>query len=148
MDEYSIDDIKRILAKIENTKDKSHRKKIKDIIFKENPDLSTTKKSSGVLFFFHNLTQSTYKKLDQYFKKIELEKLEQLSASINNTDDINNNETERSEKSNMEEYMKLTNVEKRIIKKIEYYNQISENNDSDIYVSSDNKVSLKNKKKC
>jgi hypothetical protein len=146
MDEYSIDDIKRILTKIENTKDKGHRKKIKDIIFKENPDLSTTKKSSGVLFFFHNLTQSTYKKLDQYFKKIELEKLEQLSASINNTEDIDNNDTERSEKSNMEEYMKLTNVERRIIKKIEYYNQISENNDSDIYVSSDNKVILKNKK--
>lgn len=129
MNEYSIDDIKRLLTRIENTKEKHHRKKIKDIIFKENPNLSTTKKSSGVLFFFHNLTQSTYKKLDQYFSKMDAEKIEQLSASIKDLTDDNTDDFEKSEKSaNFEEYMKLTNVEKRIIKKIEYYNQISDNN--------------------
>lgn len=143
MNEYSIDDIKRLLTRIENTKEKNHRKKIKDIIFKENPNLSTTKKSSGVLFFFHNLSQSTYKKLDQYFSKIDSDKIEQLSTSIKDLTD-NTDDYEKSEKSsNYEEYMKLTNVEKRIIKKIEYYNQISDNNDSDIYVSSDNKVIVK-----
>lgn len=133
MNEYSIDDIKRLLIRIENTKEKNYRKKIKDIIFRENPNLSTTKKSSGVLFFFHNLSQPTYKKLDQFFNKLDMEKIEQLSSSINDneiTEDI-----DRSEKSaNFEEYMKLTNVEKRIIKKIEYYNQISDNNTSDIYI--------------
>jgi hypothetical protein len=128
MNEYSIDDIKRLLIRIENTKEKNHRKKIKDIIFKENPNLSTTKKSSGVLFFFHNLTQATYKKLDQYFTKIDSDKIEQLSTSIKDLTD-NTDDYEKSEKSaNFEEYMKLTNVEKRIIKKIEYYNQISDNN--------------------
>jgi hypothetical protein len=131
MNEYSIDDIKRILLRIENTKEKSHRKKIKDIIFKENPNLSTTKKSDGVLFFFHNLTQATYKKLDQFFKKIDLEKIEQLSTSINTDNITDYDKTEKSTNSaNLEEYMKLSNVERRIMKKIEYYNQISDNNNN------------------
>ena len=62
--EYKIDDIKKLLSKIENVKEKKHLEKIKSIIFKENPNMSTTKKSSGTLLFFHNLSQITYKKLD------------------------------------------------------------------------------------
>ena len=56
--EYTIEDIKVILKKIENVKERKHVEKIKEIIYKENENLSVTKKSDGILLFFHNLNQS------------------------------------------------------------------------------------------
>jgi hypothetical protein len=47
VNEYKIDDIKKILSKIENLKEKSHYEKVREIIYKENPNIDTTKKSSG-----------------------------------------------------------------------------------------------------
>ena len=85
--EYKIDDIKKLLTKIEQLKEKKHVEKIKEYIFKENPDIETTKKSSGTLLFFHNLTQSTYKKIDLYFIKLENEKINKITSTISESYD-------------------------------------------------------------
>ena len=131
--EYTIDDIKVILKKIENLKERKHVEKIKEIIYRENPNLSVTKKSDGILLFFHNLNQSTYKKLDNFFDKIDNEKILKAtsyseSLNISNSDD--NNEIYDSPQ------IKLSNTEKKILKKKEYHKQIySESNKDDVYVN-------------
>jgi hypothetical protein len=136
--EYKIDDIKKLLSKIENVKDKKHIEKIKSIIFKENPNMSTTKKSSGTLLFFHNLSQITYKKLDIFFMKLEKEKLELLSASMsaqdNNSDTYTSDKIESTSQTNV---VKLSNSERKIIKRKDYYNQINNTKTDDLYVSDD-----------
>lgn len=129
--EYDIDDIKKILKKIENIKERKYIEIVRKIIFKENPNISTTKKTSGELLFFHNLTQSTYKKLDIFFNKLENDKLKKIKNTLSesyekNLSDINDSEP----------HIKLSNAEKKIIKKKEYHNQISQYTD-DIYVSDD-----------
>ena len=136
--EYKIDDIKKLLSKIENVKEKKIIEKIKSIIFKENPNMSTTKKSSGTLLFFHNLSQNTYKKLDHFFIKLEKEKLELLSASMSAQD--NNSDTRTSDKHDSESQkniVKLSNAERKIIKRKDYYNQINNQKNDDLYVSDD-----------
>jgi hypothetical protein len=81
-DEYKIEDIKKILKRIETVKERQYIEKIKDIIITENPDISFTKKSSGILLFFHNLSQNTYKRLDLFFEKLESENLVNLESNI------------------------------------------------------------------
>ena len=132
--EYKIDDIKKLLAKIEQLKEKKHIEKIKEYIFKENPDIEITKKSSGMLLFFHNLTQSTYKKIDNFFIKLENEKINKITSSLSESydktlSDINNDVLS-------EPKIKLSNAEKKMIKKKEYHKQISQTSD-DVFVSDD-----------
>lgn len=130
--EYKIDDIKKILTKIENLKERRHIEKVKEIIFKENPNVSTTQKSSGVLLFFHNLSQSTYKKLDIFFNKLELDKINRITNTLSDSND--RTISELSDK--VEHEIKLSNAEKKLIKKKQYHQQI-ENNTDDVYISDD-----------
>jgi hypothetical protein len=130
--EYKIDDIKKLLSKIENLKERKHIEKIREIIFKENPDLSITKKSSGTLLFFHNLSQSTYKRIDNFFNKIENDKINTLTTSLSESYD----KTLSDMNIDTEPKIKLSNAEKKIIKKKEYHKQISQDND-DVYISDD-----------
>lgn len=134
--EYTIEDIKVILKKIENVKEKKHIEKIKEIIYKENENLSVTKKSDGILLFFHNLNQSTYKKLDNFFDKIDNEKIlkaTSYSESLNISNSDNNTDTNQDYNS---PHIKLSNTEKKILKKKEYHKQIySESNKDDVYVN-------------
>ena len=145
LDEYKIDDIKKLLLKIEQVTEKKLIEKIKNIIFKENPELTITKKSSGTLLFFHNLSQNTYKKLDAYFLKLEKEKIESITATI--SDGLDDTSDVKSDKKTDEEpkhIVKLSNSEKKIMKRKEYYNQInSDNKTDDVYVSDDD-IFLKN----
>jgi len=129
--EYDIDDIKKILKKIENLKDRKYIERVRKIIFEENPNISTTKKSSGELLFFHNLTQSTYKKLDILFNKLENDKLKRIKNTLSESYDKN-----LSDINDSEPHIKLSNAEKKIIKKKKYHEQISQYTD-DVYVSDD-----------
>jgi CHAD domain-containing protein len=145
LDEYKIDDIKKLLSKIEQVKEKKHIEKIKNIIFKENPELTTTKKSSGTLLFFHNLSQNTYKKIDAYFLKLEKEKIESITATISDTlDETSDIKSDKRTDEEPKHIVKLSNSEKKIMKRKEYYNQInSDNKTDDVYVSDDD-IFLKN----
>jgi hypothetical protein len=137
--EYSIEDKKKILRKIEGIKNKNNIEKIKSIIMNENPELSVTKKSNGVLMFFHNLNQSTYKKLDIFFDKLDIEKINTISATFSD----NNKSNSESDLYDSPK-IKLSNAEKKILKKKEYQTQIEQKNNNDIYVSDDDIIYKKN----
>ncbi len=129
--EYRIEDIKKLLTQIENLKERKHIEKVKKIIFDENPNISTTKKSSGVLLFFHNLTQETYKKLDLFFNKIQNDKMIIITSTLSESCDRTLSELDTNEPK-----IKLSNSEKKIIKKKAYHKEIEQKTD-DIYVSDD-----------
>lgn len=131
-DKYNIDDIKKILKKIENLKERKYIEKVKKIIFDENPDISTTKKSSGILLFFHNLTQETYKKLEIFFNKIDDDKINKITMTLSESYDKNLSDIE----STSEHKIKLSNAEKKLIKKKQYHKEIEQKTD-DIYISDD-----------
>jgi hypothetical protein len=134
VNEYKIDDIKKILSKIENLKEKGYFEKVKEIIYKENPNIETTKKSSGTLMFFHNLTQNTYKKLDMFFTKLENHKINTITSTISESNEKTLSDIPDNNLS--EPKIKLSNAEKKIIKKKEYHKQISQYSD-DVYISDD-----------
>jgi len=130
--DYNIDSIKKILSKIENLKEKRHIEKVKKIIFDENPDLSITKKSSGVLLFFHNLNQETYKKLDIFFNKLENQKLNKIATTLSESYEMTLSDIDIQS----DHKVKLSNAEKKIIKKKDYHKEIEQKTD-DIYISDD-----------
>lgn len=135
--QYNIEDIKNILSKIESLKERKHIEKVKKIIFDENPDLSTTKKSSGVLLFFHNLTQETYKKLEMFFNKLENNKINKITSTLSESYDKNLSDKNLSDiEPKSEPQIKLSNAEKKLIKKKQYHKEI-EQKTNDIYISDD-----------
>jgi hypothetical protein len=134
VNDYKIDDIKKILSKIENLKERTHFERVKEIIYKENPNIETTKKSSGTLMFFHNLSQNTYKKLDMFFTKLENYKINTITTTISESNEKTLSDIPDNNLS--EPKIKLSNAEKKIIKKKEYHKQISQRSD-DVYISDD-----------
>jgi len=138
--QYNIEDIKKILSKIEGLKERKHIEKVKKIIFEENPDLSTTKKSSGVLLFFHNLTQDTYKKLEIFFNKLDNDKINKITSTLSESYDKNLSDIEPTSEPTSEPAsepkIKLSNAEKKLIKKKQYHKEI-EQKSNDIYISDD-----------
>ena len=130
--QYNIEDIKKILLKIEGLKERKYIEKVKKIIFDENPDISTTKKSSGILLFFHNLTQETYKKIETFFNKLENEKINKITSTLSESYDKTLSDIDTSSNSKI----KLSNAEKKLIKKKEYHKEIEQKTD-DVYISDD-----------
>jgi membrane protease subunit (stomatin/prohibitin family) len=138
---YTINDKKILIEKINEIKDKYQIKKIKQIIFKENPNLSVTKNSSGILLFFHNLNNSTYSKLFDYFKIVDQKRIDEITIRSNElksseyyddiTDDITDDTILSSDKN-----LKLSVMEKNYINKNHYYSLIN-NNDDDIFFKKD-----------
>jgi hypothetical protein len=126
---------RKLKERIEKLTNREYIEKIKQIIFKNNPKLSITQNSSGVLLFFHNLTDSTYTKLDNYLKKLELDKIKYITNSVTNED-----------KPVSEEQVpfRLSSFEKNIIKKKDYYEKLREENnmDNDVIYKSDDEMDI------
>ena len=141
--DYTIDDIKKLLSKIEGLKEKKHIEKIKKIIFKENQDISTTKKSTGTLLFFHNLSQSTYKKIDMFFNKLEQKQIESITTSLSESYDRTLSDIKLVDEDE-KHVVKLSNSERKIMKRKEYYNQINSDNNQDKETYTDDDIFLKN----
>ena len=141
--DYTIDDIKKLLSKIEGLKEKKHIEKIKKIIFKENQDISTTKKSTGTLLFFHNLSQSTYKKIDMFFNKLEQKQIESITTSLSESYDRTLSDIKLVD-DDEKHVVKLSNSERKIMKRKEYYNQINSDNNQDKETYTDDDIFLKN----
>lgn len=133
---------KKILAeKIQKIRNLEHIDKIKEIIYAENPNLSVTKNSSGILFYFHNLNEPTYKKLHKFVKHVD--KLNKLNNdAIIATENYENYSQEISEMHTGNKF-RLSNKEKSIIKRKQYEDEI---NGSELYVSEDNTEEIKTKK--
>lgn len=134
--EYSIDDKREMANKIHNITNKNYLLKIKNIIINENPNLPLTYNSNGVVFYFHNLSESTYIHIDELFIKIDNKHLSDFTKSLSDSptpilsydidpfNDINSNNK-----------YKLSNKEKNIIKRKQYEN-ISLNSYDDVLISS------------
>jgi hypothetical protein len=135
IEKYTFEFKKKLKERIEKINSKEHVEKIKQIIFKNNPNISYTQNSSGVLLFFHNLSDITYQKIDMYLKKIEFEKIKQITTTnISDEDIVAPNVSE-----NFNNNIRLSSLEKNIIKKKDYYEKLKEENnvDTDIIYKSD-----------
>jgi hypothetical protein len=60
----------QLIERIEKITDKKHIEAIKQLILNDNQDLTYTQHRKGFLLFFHNLTETTYQKLDLYLSRI------------------------------------------------------------------------------
>jgi hypothetical protein len=137
IEKYTFEFKRKLKERIEKINSKEHVEKIKQIIFKNNLNMSYTQNSSGVLLFFHNLTDITYQKIDMYLKKIEFEKIKQLTTTnISDEDATDIIHPNLSENYNN---IRLSSLEKNIIKKKDYYEKLKEENnvDTDIIYKSD-----------
>jgi len=136
---YTLDDKKKIKVKIEKLNTRELIEKIKNVILKNNPQLSYTKNSSGVLLFFHNLTNETYDKIELLLKKHESEKIKSIEI-LSDEKTIITSEQVSNLKEPPQNNNRLSTLEKNIIKKKDYYEKLKEENNCDldiIYKSDD-----------
>ena len=84
---YSLEDKRRLSKKISENRNKDELRKIKAIIFEDNPDLPTNKDSGGMLLFFQDLNPRTYARLDKFFKENELKKIKKQTDLLAQTSD-------------------------------------------------------------
>jgi hypothetical protein len=133
-EKHTIEDKKRLAEKIQKIKVGENLEKIKKIIFKENPGLSVKKNSSGIIFYFHNLTESTYSKLDKFLKHLDNKRMLELTKSVSE-----NNDTLMSDMGDVDDNTRnryrLSNRERNIIKRKQYEKEIGQTDDTDLYVS-------------
>lgn len=136
---YTHDKKKKLADRISKIKKKEHMIKIFEIIYKENK--SITENNNGIFMFFHTLSDETYKKIEDYLKQIEKNKIDNKSKIVNSeTYPIKKKEYQpyaQDEIVSQEDIipkLKFSNKEKNIIKRRKYYKTInSENNSNIIY---------------
>lgn len=134
-DEFTIEQKKKMAAKISAIRTKTDLRKIKNIIFTENPNVMVNKDSGGMLMFFQNLTPATYTKLDKYIKEMDAKKVcfqtdsitktsEALCASSQDCEPVQHKCSAKflseSDDTLMRSRYKYSNSEKYIMKKKEY----------------------------
>ena len=123
---YTFEFKKKLKDRIEKITDKKTLEKIRDIIFKYNPKVNVSQNSSGMLLFFHNLNEFTYNRLDYFLNKLDNDKIKVLTASYTDTqEDI---KIKINDKNNI----KLSSIEKNLIKKKDYYDKLQEENNSNV----------------
>ena len=110
---YTFEMKKKIKEKIEKLTEKKQLEKIRDIIFKCNPDINVSQNSSGMLLFFHNLTDDTYNKLENYMYRLDKDKLKEITENLEDIKIKINDKTLITNNSNV----RLSSVEKNLIKK-------------------------------
>lgn len=135
---FTLDDKKKLKEKIEKLKSRDIIDKIKNVILKNNPQLSLTQNSSGILLFFHNLTNETYEKIELILKKNDAEKIKSIQI-LSDEPPIITSEQVSNLKDPIETNTRLSSLEKNIIKKKDYYQKLKEENncEADIIYRSD-----------
>lgn len=106
---------KIIKERIERVKRRKHLIDIYKII-KEDNDLDETENNNGIFFHFENLKDKTYKKLDKFLNKIEMERNTETEFSAN----ISETNSTTIIEENYGTKLKFSNKEKNIIRKKEY----------------------------
>lgn len=147
---------KKLKERIEKISDKKELEKIRDIIFRCNPDISVSQNSSGMLLFFHNLTDITYTKITHFLNKLDASKIKSITQS-STEDDIDTNYVNKLVKDSIGNSLKLNSLEKNLIKKKDYYDKLNIENevnknviyrqDTDIFMDKDNNTDNADKKK-
>lgn len=127
---YTFEKKKKLAVRIGNMRDKQALRKIKDIILTENPGIGVKKSQSGYLMYFQNYTDETYKKLEKYLNKLELEKLEKQARSITETSELILSSEDPSNYTLSRTRLRYSNNEKRLIKRQQYEDIINETNET------------------
>lgn len=143
IEKYSFESKKKLKERIEKLTERENIEKIKQLIFKNNPNLSYTQNSSGILLFFHNLTDDTYNKIDLFLRRIDNQKVKQITSTYTEEDDTITATAEFSD--SYTNNIRLSSLEKNIIKKKDYYEKLKEENNVDtdiIYKSDDDDLEL------
>ena len=138
MEQYSLNKKRKladIIHKIDNKKD---LKKIKDIIYENNPEISVIQTNSTLLMYFHNLNNNTYYLLDEYISNIANISSDDKSYNYQNT------QKAKSDEINNKTKYKYSNMEKSIIKS-KMYNEELLHSDSEFVIKFDNSNSTENK---
>jgi hypothetical protein len=127
-DAYPFEKKKKLAARISDMRNKDHLRKIRDIIFSENPGINAKKNSGGYLMYFQNYTDDTYYKIEKYLNKIERDKLEKQTKSIQDTSDqlILSSEDPNVDYNVSRTRLRYSNRERRLIKRRQYENIINE----------------------
>lgn len=121
---YSIEDKQRIADRIGKISNVKTLEKIRNIIMTENSDLHYSKTSAGIIFYFHNLKDITYLKLEQFFEKLESERILTHKTTSDTTDKMYDNINTLTETYETSTQYKLSNREKNIIKRKQYEKEI------------------------
>jgi hypothetical protein len=82
---YSNEKKKKIASKISEMRNKDDLRKIRNMIFEENPEIAVNKDSGGMLMFCQNWKLSTFVRLEKFIKDIEHKKLSKQAESITKT---------------------------------------------------------------
>jgi hypothetical protein len=128
---FTLDDKKKLKEKIEKLNTRELIEKIKNVILKNNPQLSYTQNSSGVLLFFHNLTNETYEKIELLLKKYEVDKIKSIEI-LSDEKSVLTLEQVSNLKEPQQNNNRLSSLEKNIIKKKDYYEKLKEENDCNV----------------
>ena len=114
-------------------RDKVFLRKIRDIIFAENPNVVARKSNNGYLMYFQNYSNITYHKIDILLNNIGRDILEKHSDTITETsdlillssdaDDLNSN----TDYTNSRSRLRYSNREKRLIRRKQYDNVVDIN---------------------
>ncbi len=128
-EDFSFDKKKKLAAKISNMTNKDHLKKIKDIIFAENPDIIARKSDRGYLMYFQNYSNNTYYKIEKFINRIDLEKIEKHTKTITKNSDqlVLSSEDHSTDYILSKSRLRYSNHEKRLIKRRQYEKLINEN---------------------
>lgn len=127
---YSFYDKHKLYEKISCIKNKNNLYDILEIIENNNDNINKniSRDNNGVLMFFHNLTNDTYKKLDLYIKN-NIKKKEQPQNNISENDRLTKFFKNNSQ---INDEQKLSNKEKSILKRKNYEEKLySERENSD-----------------
>lgn len=130
-EEFSFEKKKKMAAKISIMTNKDQLRKIRDIIFSENQNVSARKNNEGYLMYFQNYTNETYYKLEKYLNKIEKEKLEKQTRALTETSDqlLLSSEDPNTDYTLSRSRLRYSNTEKRLMKRRDYEKKINEPND-------------------
>ena len=126
-DEFSFERKKKMAAKISTMTNKEHLRKIRDIIFSENQNVSARKNNEGYLMYFQNYTNDTYHKIEKFINKIEKEKIEkQTKALTEPSDQMLSSDDPNTDYTLSRSRLRYSNTERRLMKRRDYEKKINE----------------------
>lgn len=127
-EEFSFEKKKKMAAKISTMTNKEQLRKIRDIIFSENQNVSARKNNEGYLMYFQNYTNETYYKIEKYMNKLEKEKIEKQTRALTETSDqMLSSEDPNTDYTLSRSRLRYSNTERRLMKRRDYEKKISEN---------------------
>lgn len=139
---YPSEKKKRLANKISRMRNKNNLKRIRKILFDENPQLDVSKNKTGQLMFFQNCTYETYVKLEKFVTLLEEKK---LSKSMKESDSIRQTLSSEMDDTTVTDYttsrtrLRYSNHEKKLIRRKKYEKIISEKLVSDGNTKNNNK---------